>query len=440
WEYFTYRYGAQGNCEGGCPSGMLRIVAIADINNGTAHPPVEQLDPQGIIGSIIFRVMNDANLGGQNIPIGFFWYDCSDNSFSDPTGQFLLVDQSIYSAEGNITWDEANDASFPEEARPDFLGAADSCLAGDKTVPVRCVTFRNGSLCIIHPDSIDARGDMNLNGISYEIADAVVYTNYFIIGLKAFSVSIPGQIAASDINGDGLTLTVADLVYLIRVITGDAVPYAKDVVPGGAAELECITFGSSTRVTVDAVDDIGAALLVFSYEGERPGDPVLGPAASQMDMKFAWTDENTLRVLLYSFEVGHKIESDGDLLEIPFSGNGGLVMKEADMADYYGRPLATTLGNSVLPRTMDLTQNRPNPFNPTTTFQLGLPVASAYTVEIYNISGQIIRSWSGSASAGYVTFEWNGDDNGGQRVASGIYFYRARAAGTEAIRKMILVK
>jgi hypothetical protein len=441
WEYFTYRYGAQGNCEGSCPSGMVRVVAIADINNGPAHPPTDQLDPQGIIGSLNFRVMNDANLGGQNIPISFFWYDCGDNTFSDPTGQYLLVDQNIYSAEGNIIWDEANDASFPESRRPDFLGAADSCMGGGtKTVPVRCVTFRNGALCIVHPDSIDARGDMNLNGLSYEIADAVVYTNYFIIGLRAFSVSIPGQIAASDINGDGLTLTVADLVYLIRVITGDAMPYAKEVVPGGSTEWECLTSAVSTKVTVRDAGDIGAALLVFSYEGERPGDPVLGSAASRMDMKFAWTDEHTLRVLLYSFEAGHKIDTDGDLLEIPSAGGDGLTLTEVDAADYYGRPLATTLRTSVLPRTMDLTQNRPNPFNPTTTFQLGLPTASSYTVEIYNVAGQVIKNWSGSAPAGYITFEWNGDDNDGRRVASGIYFYRARAAGAEAIRKMVLVK
>lgn len=441
WEYFTFRYGAQGNCEGSCPSGMLRIVAIADVNNGPAHPPAEQLDPQGIIGSMTFRVVNNANLGGQSIPVGFFWYDCGDNTFSDPTGEYLLLDQSIYSAEGNIVWDESNDDAFPESARPDFWGAADTCLeGGSKTVPVRCVSFHNGALCIVHPDSIDARGDMNLNGVAYEIADAVVYTNYFIIGLKAFSVSIPGQVAASDINGDGLTLTVADLVYLIRVITGDAAPYAKEVVGGGTAALACVSSGTATTVTVEASEAVGAAALVFRCDGERPGDPVLGSAAAQMEMKYAWADDGTLRVLIYSFDAGKAIDAVGELVTIPSSGDALVTLEEVDLADYYGRTMTPNATNTVLPRLMELTQNRPNPFNPSTTFELALPVASEYTVEIYNITGQVIRSWSGSAPAGYVTFEWNGEDAGGRRVASGIYFYRAHAAGETAIRKMIMLK
>jgi len=441
WEYFTFRYGAQGNCEGNCPSGMLRIVSIADINNGPAHPPAEQLDPQGIIGSMTFRVVNNANLGGQSIPVRFFWYDCGDNTFSDPTGQYLLLDQKIYSAEGNIVWDETNDEAFPENARYEFLGAADTCLeGGPKTVPVRCVTFRDGALCIAHPDSIDARGDINLNGIAYEIADAVVYTNYFIIGLRAFSISIPGQVAASDINGDGLTLTVADLVYLIRVITGDAMPYAKVIVEGGPATLACVSSGTATNVTVEAGAPMGAALLVFRYDGERPGDPVLGPAAAGMDMKFAWTDEQTLRVLIYSFDAGAAIEFSGELLAIPSSADSRLTLEKAELADYYGRTMTPTTANAVLPRQMELTQNRPNPFNPSTTFELALPVASEYLVEVYNITGQVVRTWSGSAPAGYVTFEWNGEDTNGRRVASGIYFYRAHAAGETAIRKMIMLK
>ena len=38
WEYFTFRFGAQGNCDGGCPSGILRLVALAETNNGADHP------------------------------------------------------------------------------------------------------------------------------------------------------------------------------------------------------------------------------------------------------------------------------------------------------------------------------------------------------------------------------------------------------------------
>ena len=59
---------------------------------------------------------------------------------------------------------------------------------------------------------------------------------------------------------------------------------------------------------------------------------------------------------------------------------------------------------------------------------------------IYNIVGQTIRRWSGHAGPGYITFNWDGTDTHGTRVASGVYMYRARALNNESIRKMVLLK
>ena len=46
-----------------------------------------------------------------------------------------------------------------------------------KPKPIRCVDFTNGGIDIICADSIDARGDINLNGLAYEVADAVMFSN-----------------------------------------------------------------------------------------------------------------------------------------------------------------------------------------------------------------------------------------------------------------------
>ncbi|GAH35566.1 unnamed protein product, partial [marine sediment metagenome] len=205
---------------------MFRFIGLADMNNGPYHPPAEALIPNGIFIMMEYYVANDQNLGDQFLPINFVWFDCGDNTFSDPTGNDLYVDTRIFNPEGLLIWDETDDDAFPESSRIFGVGTPDECIqeVEGKPAPIRCVEFNHGGICVVHPDSIDDRGDINLNGVAYEIADAVVLSNYFIYGLSAFTVSVAGQIAASDVNADGLTLSVADLVYLIRVIIGDADP------------------------------------------------------------------------------------------------------------------------------------------------------------------------------------------------------------------------
>jgi flagellar hook assembly protein FlgD len=94
----------------------------------------------------------------------------------------------------------------------------------------------------------------------------------------------------------------------------------------------------------------------------------------------------------------------------------------------------------VLPSEFGLAQNYPNPFNPATTIALALPVASDYSVAIYNVAGQLIRTYSGYANAGVVSIVWDGKDASGSQVASGMYFYKAQANSFSATKKMLLMK
>jgi hypothetical protein len=276
--------------------------------------------------------------------------------------------------------------------------------------------------------------------VAYEIADAIVYTNFFLVGLNAFHISPPAQIAASDINADGMPLSIADLVYLIRVIIGDAVPYPKVIPETPVIGVECSRTGPKATVSIDSEFDIGAALMIFDCDQPPVADPVLLDGAGKMEMKYIWAD-GRLRILIYSFERDGKIPAGiWDLVEIRIPEGARIELTEMEMADYYGRELDAGISNNILPKMLELSQNYPNPFNPRTSFTMALPKASDYTLVIYNIMGQTIRTWTGSSEAGYVTFEWDGTDEKGSQVASGIYFYRAEAADNQAIRKMILLK
>jgi hypothetical protein len=86
-------------------------------------------------------------------------------------------------------------------------------------------------------------------------------------------------------------------------------------------------------------------------------------------------------------------------------------------------------------------QNSPNPFNPETTISFQLSKQAEVSVEIYNTKGQLVRTLlSGNLSKGKQTVAWNGKDNSGLSVGSGIYLYKVKSGTYTSTRKMMLMK
>lgn len=101
-------------------------------------------------------------------------------------------------------------------------------------------------------------------------------------------------------------------------------------------------------------------------------------------------------------------------------------------------PVAVTL---QLPDRYSLEQNFPNPFNPATAVRFQLPRADRVQLVIVNTLGQQIRTLvAGRIEAGYHAVIWDGRDDRGERVASGIYYCRLVTAGFQAVKKMLLIK
>jgi tetratricopeptide (TPR) repeat protein len=85
--------------------------------------------------------------------------------------------------------------------------------------------------------------------------------------------------------------------------------------------------------------------------------------------------------------------------------------------------------------------NYPNPFNPETTIEFSLSSAAAVSVSIYNIKGQKIKDlFSDHLPTGEHSVVWNGRDNRGRSVASGVYFYRITTGNDTTVKKMLLLK
>jgi hypothetical protein len=96
----------------------------------------------------------------------------------------------------------------------------------------------------------------------------------------------------------------------------------------------------------------------------------------------------------------------------------------------------------ALPLVSALNQNFPNPFNPETTIRYDLSDESIVNLTIYDMSGQVVRTLVNdqAMSAGQYKSVWDGRNASGQKVASGIYFYRLYAGEFTANKKMLLLQ
>jgi parallel beta-helix repeat protein len=94
-----------------------------------------------------------------------------------------------------------------------------------------------------------------------------------------------------------------------------------------------------------------------------------------------------------------------------------------------------------LPWQFTLDQNYPNPFNPSTVIEYTLPRAGNVTISIYNLLGQVVRKLVDEPqAAGNHQVTWDGNDDSGVSMSSGVYFYRLEAGYLLATKKMVLVK
>lgn len=149
---------------------------------------------------------------------------------------------------------------------------------------------------------------------------------------------------------------------------------------------------------------------------------------------------------------GHKIGKLGfmfyddytwgsNVIENPYHPNpdGGKVMFMEMQITF---PLSDANDDPTVPNvTYMLHQNYPNPFNPETTISFDMPKAGFANLSVYNVKGQLVKTLvNGNLDWGRQSVVWNGTDNYGNSVTSGLYFYRLTTNGKTETKKMMLVK
>ncbi len=298
-----------------------------------------------------------------------------------------------------------------------------------------CAGWKDGGVvfkCDVDPIVI---GDINANGFAYEIGDAVLFANYFISGPSVFS-SDPEtrerQIASSDINRDGLTLSVADLVYLLRILAGDAQPLGGSKIAPMDQKAKVSVDNNTHLVEIRSPFDLGAVLLTFQGEAGK-----LEPLISGLEVKWGKLEGQT-RVLIYGMNKGEKIPAGISKL-VRIYGEVELIKVEA--AEYYGMPVEVdVIITSSKPENYLLSQNYPNPFNANTTIKFATPIDGKVSLKIYNVAGQLVKEYSEFMNAGYHSFTWDGTGSNGEKVSSGVYLYKLQVGEFTEVRKMTLLK
>jgi len=115
-------------------------------------------------------------------------------------------------------------------------------------------------------------------------------------------------------------------------------------------------------------------------------------------------------------------EGDSDLVEVNF--------------EYAG-----TSSDDIIVIATRLNNNYPNPFHPLTNISFSIMEAGNVTLEVYNLRGQLIKTLvKGARETGDYTSTWDGTDDTGKSVTSGVYFYKMKTSNYTATKKMILLK
>ncbi len=195
-----------------------------------------------------------------------------------------------------------------------------------------------------------------------------------------------------------------------------------------------------------------------------PANPIIGSIINSNAATLSWVvPAKSTSLLTYDLEISKNKEMTGALtinnLKQPNyqadnleantkyywrvrSKTSGGILSNYSYSGQFSTGSATDSKEEVeLPTQFELAQNYPNPFNPSTIIAFSIPNQSYVSLKIFDILGREIRTLVNSdMSAGKYTVNWNGDDNNGNKVATGTYIYRITAGAFVSTKKMILIK
>jgi hypothetical protein len=263
------------------------------------------------------------------------------------------------------------------------------------------------------------------------------------------------QKCAADVNSDG-KIRSNDAIIVLRKAAGLEAP-VKDLIADRRINISLSEAHGlkgetiSVPITVDNIDILSSGDISFSYDSKvlRAIDVL------SSDGLLMANNINQPGLIRISF-AGVERLNNGKIAEIKFEvltdDISPLTFKLAELYGTDAVPLNSRVINkqfrswAVAPEHSELLQNYPNPFNPETWIPYQLHEANEVVIRIHNITGGLVRELRlGYKPAGQYTTQdrsayWDGRNEAGERVSSGVYFYNIQTGKYSSTMKMIVTK
>ncbi|RMI03620.1 MAG: T9SS C-terminal target domain-containing protein [Calditrichaeota bacterium] len=331
---------------------------------------------------------------------------------------------------------------------------------------------------VLHSDDWDADNAGPLNLVSgYANHPLVTTPNQLPSQMPIIYTDWPSEDAVTAIGG-------AYVVYEPQSYPGDAgISIYDNNQDPRSAQIVFFAFNFAELADSNAARDLleNAVKYLLTPEGTPGGNtapspvhlllPADGDTLSTFPIEFRWTASQDPEgdTLLYHLEIfndsmGVAVDSIGDTTYV-FDGtiltlntayrwtvsvtDGQLVTASPDTFTFITPVVGIDPKRPGIPARFALHANFPNPFNPTTTIRYDLKETVRVRLRIFNLLGQVVRTLvDGRETAGYKEVVWDGRNDAGEPVASGVYLYRLEAGNPSAgsghgfvkTRKMVLIR
>jgi hypothetical protein len=322
---------------------------------------------------------------------------------------------------GSLIWNDAENAAY--SSANDF-----SAVQSAYTTALNGTTYKRG----------------NVDGSGPDAYSASLILEY-LVGLDTLNAQ---QLAAADVDLDG-QITAEDAAWILHyVVYGEfpdgSLPKTAQVQSGSVAVGQLSSQGNSNLVTIPIIlqqsRGIQACYVELNIDGRYADVVNVSGSLPQGWLMANNYSKGVLRIAM----AGVSPLPDGTIATISLNlKNNGAKFGISGSAKLNAN-LNSEINNftiTAVPTQFGLSQNYPNPFNPSTVINYQLAQNTHVGLMVYDILGQKVKTLiNGMQQAGYYNITWDGTNDSGRKVASGVYIYRLESGSYIKTLKMNLLK